>query len=200
MTLKITSIFIVLTLLACTGKTKNKISEQDKIIDSKLNAELNFNDYKVSKGQIGEIKLGLKISSLMNTLSNFTSKQLEAHDFGFDGGGNAFLYSYKNEPVFALVPAYETDSIIAIIGLHKNLLFKSGVQVGMSVKEILKFYPNCEVDLNLMTDWEEIYDDKNDFILVFKTDEENRIGKYIEIDESSKPVNLKPKMTWITII
>lgn len=200
MTFKILLIFIVLSLLACSGKIKDEISETDKIIDVKSMKELNFSDYKVYKGQIGGIKIGMKISSLKDTLSKFSKQQVGAYDFGFDGGGDAFLYSYNNEPVFALVPAHETDSIIAIIGLHKNLIFKSGFQIGMTVKEILKFQPNCTINLNLMSDWEEIHDDKNDFILVFLTDETNRIGKYKAINESSKPINLNPKLTWITIL
>jgi hypothetical protein len=196
MTLKITSIFLVLTIIACSGKTQNKISNGNQSTDSKLN----YKNFIVTKGKIGEIKLGMKISSIQNTLSKFSMKELEAYDFGFDGGGKAMMYVYNEEPIFALVPAYETDSIIAIIGLHKNLIFDSEVHVGMTVKEILKYYPNSKVELNLMTGWEEIYDEKNDFVLVFKTDENNQIGKYEVIDESSKPINLKPTLTWITII
>jgi hypothetical protein len=196
--LKRTSLFLLLTLVACSEK--NSRSETAKTTETIETDVLNFKEYKVSKGQIGEIKIGKRISELTTALSTFTSKEIDAYDFGFDGGGKAIVYSYKNEAVFALVPAYETDYIIALIALHKNLVFKSGIQVGMSVDQVLKHYPNAEFELNLMSDWEEIADAKNAFILVFKTDEEHRIGTYTKIGEPSKPFNLKPKMAWVTLL
>lgn len=51
-----------------------------------------------------------------------------------------------------------------------------------------------------MISWEEIYDSKNNFILVFKTVENNQIGKYKDFDTPSKPINLKPKLNWITML
>ena len=109
-------------------------------------------------------------------------------------------YLFDKEQLFALVTALETDSIIAIIGLHKKLFFNSGIHVGMSVKEIVSLYHKCVVEQNLMMYWEEIYDDKNNFTFVFKTDDTNRIGNYIEFDVQTKPINLSPLVNWITII
>jgi hypothetical protein len=195
---KLTSLLFLLTLFGCSER--NQLSERAEAIGTTETDTLNFEEFTISKGQIGEIKIGMKLSELATALSTFNSKEIDAYDFGFDGGGKAIVYSYKNEAVFALVPAYQTDSIISIIGLHKNLVFKSGIQVGMSVDQVLRHYPNAEVELNLMTDWEEIADAKNAYILVFKTDEKSRIGKYPEIGEPSKPFNLKPKMEWVTIL
>ena len=198
MPLKFTSILLFLIMASCSTKSKNL--HENKTTNSKLNSELNFENFIVTKGKLGDIKVGMKISTIQNLLSKFEVKELEAYEFGFDGGGIAKMYVYKEEPIFALIPAYETDSIIAIIGLHETLIFESKVKVGLTVKEVLNYYPNCTIEQNLMMGWEEIYDSKNDFILVFKTVENNQIGKYKDFDTPSKPINLKPKLNWITIL
>lgn len=204
MTYKMTIVLLLFSVVACTTNSKQQLSDEDQndvfeVADTITQDELDFAAYTMEKGRLGEIKVGTKIASLQGTLNQFEVQQIEAYDFGFDGGGEAFLYSYQNEPVFALIPAYETDSIIAIIGLHQKLQTSSGIHVNMSVKEIMKVYPHCKVDLNFMTDWEEIYDRQNDFLFVFVTDEKNRIGKYTEIGKLSKPLNLHPTLSWITL-
>jgi hypothetical protein len=195
---EISSILLFLIMASCALKSKN--SSDKKPTPFKFSTELNFEDFIVTKGKLGDIKVGMKISTIQNLLSKFEERELEAYDFGFDGGGIAKMYFYQKEPIFALVPAYETDLIIAIVGLHENLIFKSKVRIGMTVKKVLNHYPNGIIEKNLMMGWEEIYDLENDFILVFKTDENNQIGKYKDFDTPSKPINLKPKLTWITIL
>ena len=172
---KIASLTFIILLFACSEKSK---IPQEVESETKQKKSFRFEDFSVSKGRLGNIQLGMKISSLKNQLSFFDSKKVDAIYFGFDGGGKANIYLFDKEPLFALVTALETDSIIAIIGLHKKLFFNSGIHVGMSVKETVSLYPKCIVEQNLMMNWEEIYDEKNNFIFVFKTDVTNRIGNY----------------------
>ena len=162
--------------------------------------EFSLNDFLVKKGSVGKIKIGDRISDHSESLKKLQIKSIEAIDFGFDGGGEAYLYSYNNEAVFGIVPAYHTDSIIGLIVLHPKLKTNSNISVGMTVKELMKLQPEAKVQLNLMNDWEEINDNGTSCFYVFKTDESNRIGDYSTIDEEVQPtLHLSTKITWIQI-
>ena len=158
-----------------------------------------FLDYPISKGRAGNIKVGTSIRDYEKQLKSLKKRETDAYQFGYDGGGVAQVYFYKDEPVFALIPALETDSILAIIVMNENFQTVSSVRVGMKVQEVSSLYPNVKVQINELMEWEEIYDQKNDFQLVFKTTDEDRIGVYAEYKEGSAPINLTPKLEWIMI-
>ncbi len=193
--MKILTFFIVIaTLVSCNSSKKSKQSVE-------LKSEFSFEDYDIAKGRLGKIKLGTTIQSNTSVIHQMTVKQTPAYMFGFDGGGMAYLYSYKNEPVFALIPAYETDSIIAIAAIHEKLTNSKVIHPKMTVAEIKKIYTNTKIGLNLMMDWEEIEVERGDFTFVFMTESPTRIGIYSDLEESeSVPMNyLKTKSDWITI-
>jgi hypothetical protein len=53
------------------------------------------------------------------------------------------MYLMRNETVFNLIPSFDKDSIIAIIGLLKKFPIIKGVQIGKTVKDILQYYPKA---------------------------------------------------------
>lgn len=57
----------------------------------------------MSKGQLGEIKIGMNIREAEKLIANLTKSETEAYDSGFDGVGNASVYSLGNEPILALI-------------------------------------------------------------------------------------------------
>lgn len=168
-------------------------------LEAEKKTAFSFLDYPISKGRVGNIKVGTAINSYEKQLKSLKKRETDAYQFGYDGGGVAQVYFYKDEAVFALIPKIETDSIIAVIIMNENFQTVSRVRVGMKVQEVTSLYPNTKVQLNELMGWEEVYDHNNDFILVFKTSDENRIGVYAKYREGSTPINLTPKLEWITI-
>lgn len=166
-----------------------------KVIPKKVN----FNEYVVSKGKLGSIELSMTISECNKALTPFTRVVRDAYDFGFDGGGISYVYSYEDQPVFALIPAYETDSIIAIAVLSDRIPFENKSYVGISVKELLEQNPKQQVYINLMMNWEELLLEKEQLVYIFNTSETNRIGKYAEIGEPGEAIFLSPKTDWVLL-
>jgi hypothetical protein len=199
------ALLVLLTLqVSCKSDTEN----QTEILNSKTEEFLpqknksgifNFEEFEISKGKIGDIKVGMNINDAEKKLNLLTKKEAEAYDFGFDGGGKAYIYSLKNEPVLAIVPKRDSEEILVIIALNKNLKTSNGLNPKSKVEEIQQKYPNIEINQDLMMDWEEMYDEKNDWIFIFKTDENNRIGEYKEIEMPTEPKRKETKMDWITI-
>lgn len=168
-------------------------------LEAEKKTAFSFLDYPISKGRVGNIKLGTAISSYDQQLNSLKKRETEAYQFGYDGGGVAQVYFYKDEAVFVLIPALETDSIIAIIVMNENFQTISRVRAGMKAQEVSSLYPRAKIQLNELMDWEEMYDLENDFTLVFKTTNNDRIGVYAEDEQETSPVNLAPKLEWITI-
>ncbi len=148
---------------------------------------------------MGEIKIGMNIKEAEKLIANLTKSETEAYDFGFDGGGNASIYSLGNEPILALVPKRDSKEILAIIAISQTLKTNNGLNPISSVKEIIEKYPTMKIDHNLMMNWESMFDYVNNWKFVFNTDENKRIGEYKENDVQSKPKAVDTKMDWIAI-
>ena len=204
MKLKLTLIILTILQLSCKNDTEKQIKPSNigtQKVESqkKITIGFDFEAFKISKGQIGEIKVGMNIYDAEKKLNGLTKKEAEAYDFGFDGGGKAYIYLLENEPVLALVPKMDSEEILVIIALSKNLKTNNGLNPKSKVKEVQQKYPNIEINQDLMMNWEDIYDENNDWIFVFMTDENNRIGDYKEIEMPTKPKRTETKMDWITI-
>lgn len=205
MKLKLTLTILTILQFSCINDTKKQIKplniENQKVeLQKKKTIGFDFEAFKISKGQIGEIKVGMNIYDAEKKLNGLTKKEAEAYDFGFDGGGKAYIYLLENEPVLALVPKMDSEEILVIIALSKNLKTINGLNPKSKVKEVQQKYPNIEINQDLMMNWEEIYDENNDWIFVFMTDENNRVGDYKEIELPTKPKRTETKMNWITIM
>lgn len=204
MRLKLTLLILIILQLSCKNNTEKQMETSDNRIqkiesEKKKTKQFDFKKFEISKGQIGEIKVGMNIYDAEKTLNELTKKEVEAHDFGFDGGGKAYIYSLENEPILGLIPKRYSEEIVVIIALSKNLKTNNGLTPKSKVAKIQEKYPNIEINQDLMMSWEFMYDKKNNWDFVFMTDENNRIGEYTELEVPTKPKRTETKMDWITI-
>ena len=204
MKIKLTLVILIILQLSCKNDTDKQIKPSNSGIQKVENQKkrtkgFDFEAYKISKGKIGEIEVGMNINDAEKKLNGLNKKEAEAYDFGFDGGGKAYIYLLENEPVLALVPKMDSEEILAIIALSKNLKTVNGLNPKSTVTEIQEKYPNIEINQDLMMSWEFMSDEKNEWEFVFMTDENERIGKYKVIETPTKPIRTETKMDWITI-
>ncbi len=204
MKIKLTLVILIILQLSCKNDTEKQIKPSNsgthKVESQKKKTkEFDFEALKISKGQIGEIKVGMNIYDAEKKLNELTKKEAEAYDFGYDGGGKAYIYSLENEPILALVPKRDSEEILVIIALSKNLKTNNGLNPKSKVTEIQEKYPNIEINQDLMMSWEFMSEKKNNWDFVFMTEENNRIGEYKEIEVPTKPKRTDTKMDWITI-
>lgn len=179
------------------GKLEKKINKTET--QKKKTKIFEFEKFKITKGKIGNIKIGMNIIDAEKEIFELTKKQAEAFDFGFDGGGKAYIYSFKNEPILALIPKRDSKEIFAIIALNKNLKTENGLNPKSKISEIQNKYPSIKINQDLMMDWEYIFDKKNNWDFVFMTNGKNRIGEYQKSEMPAKPKKAESKMDWITI-
>ena len=204
MKIKITLILLIILQLSCKNDTEKQIKPSNignqKVESQKKKTKgFDFEAFKISKGQIGDIKVGMNIYDAEKKLNGLAKKEAEAYDFGFDGGGKAYIYLLENEPVLALVPKRDSEEILVIIALSKNLKTNNGLNPKSKVTEIQEKHPNIEINQDLMMSWEFMSEEKNNWDFVFMTDDNNRIGEYKEIEVPTKPKRTEAKMDWITI-
>lgn len=192
-----------LILFGCnsTTKTENNKTETELTIEKKSeqSVDFDFDKFKILKGQLGEIKIGMTITEAEMKFSGLTRKTDEATNFGFGGGSPAYLYYSGDELLFGLIPKLETDTLLFIIAAHKNFQTANGLNPNSTVEELLKKYPDLTVQQDLMNSWEFFQDLKNGWDFIFMTDEQTEIGEYPELEVPSKPKRLTTKTDWITI-
>ncbi|WPO77050.1 hypothetical protein [Flavobacterium sp. KACC 22761] len=204
MTKKLLFIILILFQFSCKDKAEKQAETwnkriQEAKISTKAIPKFDFEKFQISNGKVGEIKIGMTISDAEKLLKSLTKKEETAYDFGYDGGGKAFLYSLKNEPVIALVPKRDSEEILAIIALSKNLKTENGLNPKSTVAEIQEKYPDIKVYIDLIMDWEFMTDKKSNLEFDFFTKESNRIGEYTDLEIPVKPVRTTIKADWITI-
>lgn len=204
MKIKLTLLILITLQFSCKNKTEKQIETSNNRIqkiesEKKKTNQFDFKKFEISKGQIGKIKIGMNIYDAEKILNELTKKEVEAHDFGFDGGGKAYIYSLENEPILGLIPKRDSEEIVVIIALSEKLKTNNGLTPNSKVSEIQEKYPNIDINQDLMMSWEFMLDKKNNWDFVFMTDENNRIGEYTELEVPTKPKRTETKMDWITI-
>ncbi|WP_269236830.1 hypothetical protein [Flavobacterium flavigenum] len=204
MKIKFTFLILIILQLSCKNNTdkqedtwNNRIQEFES--QKEKTKKFDFEEFEILKGQVGDIKIGMNIKDAEEKLNELTKKEAEAYDFGFDGGGKAYIYSLENEPILALIPKRDSEEILVIIALSKNLKTNNDLNPKSKVTEIQAKYPNIEINQDLMMGWEFMSDKKNNWDFVFMTEENSRIGEYKEIEVPTKPKRTETKMDWITV-
>lgn len=185
---KVTLLLLVLLSVAITGA-----------IPTQAKSNFNFNKFKIEKGQLGSIKIGMTIQEAEKHLAGFRKEVNEAVVFGFGGGSPAYLYYWKDEIVLGLIPKLDTDTLLFIIAAHPKLRTKSGLNPKSSVSQLLQQYPGLMISQDLMNEWEIFQDGKNGWDFIFMTDKQTAIGEYGEFDRPVRPKRTDTKADWITI-
>ncbi|MFD1603036.1 hypothetical protein ACFSJW_06950 [Flavobacterium artemisiae] len=116
MKIKFYSLIVLFMLFACQNKTEQKIVEksnkaqetapQKAIALNEKTAEFDFEKFRIEKAKVGPIKIGMTIHEAENFLKNLNKSEAEAYDFGFDGGGKAYLYSFEVNSFSHLFPKW----------------------------------------------------------------------------------------------
>jgi hypothetical protein len=199
----ILTLFIGLLLFGCNSTTKTENNENQTDLTTEKETEqtfqFDFDKFKILKGQLGEIKIGMTIAEAEMQFSGLTKKTDEATNFGFGGGSPAYLYYSGDELIFGLIPKLDTDTVLFIIAANKKLQTTNGLNPKATVSELIQKYPDLTVEQDLMNSWEFYQDKTNGWDFIFMTDEKTQIGEYPELEVPSKPKRLTTKTDWITI-
>jgi hypothetical protein len=203
---KLIYIIILIIICSCNQSTdkKENIDQTEKIQSDPSTDELSniitfdYNKFEIKKGNLGEIKIGMTISEAEQKFEGLRKEIGEATSFGFGGGSPAYLYYDKDDLLFGLISALDTNTILFIIVASPKFKTTNGLNPNSKVKEISKQYPKAKVYQNLMNSWEEISDTINNWNFIFMTDEKT-VGEYHKLENPSELKNMNIKADWITI-
>lgn len=208
MNLKVIILFFSLSLFSCKEETKIQKEETIETIEIVENSEtalrkpekgFRFDDFRIEKGHVGPIKIGMPLQEAEKHLKSLSRKRCDPFDFGYDGGGDAFIYYLKDKPIMALVPEQQTNLLLAVVAIHKDLRTINGLHPNASIKEIEAIYPDIPLYQNLMMDWEFLHEEKNDWEFVFMKGSDHQIGVYENIEAPGKVKDSSVKADWVTI-
>ncbi|WP_298538047.1 hypothetical protein [uncultured Algibacter sp.] len=180
-----------------TGQPTQTQSESTKDKLSNV-SPFDYQEFKIKKGQLGEIKIGMTISEAELKFNGLKKEVGQATSFGYGGGSPAYLYYDKENVAFVLLPALNTDAILFIIASSPKLIATNGLNPNSTAKNISEKYPNIKVNQDLMNGWEYISDTTNNWDFVFMTDEKT-VGEYPELEVPSGLKNIEIKADWIVI-
>ncbi len=166
---------------------------------NKPNNTFAYHTFPITKSALGPIKVGSRIAHNSHHLNGLDSTGVDAFLYHYDGGGLAYDYSYKGKRLFALMPAIDTDSIIAIIVFDHNFKDNKGITARSSAKDILQHYPNISIYQDLLAGGEFIMDELNNRDFIFETKNDSLIAEYRDIDAAGKLKKLNTKSDWMTI-
>lgn len=199
------STFLAVLLLQCQSHVKSEIDPTSKVIDT-LNPSIitdsivfDFDQFKIQKNQLGEIKIGMTISEAEMHFNGLEKKTVDPFCFGFDGGGLAYLYSVNSDPVFGLIPKRDNDTVLCIIAVHEKLRTTNGLNPTEFVRELLKEYPQMMIELDIMNMWNFFEDETNEWRFVFDQVQNEDIDYGTDLETPKKPTDLSMQSNWITI-
>lgn len=199
----ILTFLIGLFLFGCNSTTNTESNHTEAISTNEKKSEqsvnFDFDNFKIRKGQLGDIKIGMTISEAEMQFSGLTKKTDKATNFGFGGGSPAYLYYSGDELLFGLIPKLETDTLLFIIAANKKLQTTNGLNPNSTIEDLLEKYPDLTVNQDLMSGGEFFQDKTNNWDFVFKTNEQTEIGEYPELELPSRPKRLTTKTDWIVI-
>jgi|GEM_PF-2284318 len=148
-------VFFLLLVASC-GIFKKKKASDDKHTKKHEPVEKTdavIDEIIATNGGLGNLLIKDELDDgKLNSNINLIKSKVDASFFGFDGGGKARLYSYKNEPVFAILKK-ENQKIKAIIAIHPDIKTNKSISVQSSLKKIKATYPDGKLIDDQMNKW-----------------------------------------------
>lgn len=160
----------------------------------------------------GKIGLGMvlrDVTDIYNTSYGIELKKVPQFVYGYDSEKNGFELWVSDKPLYFIIapdPFSEIRRIEHLTVLSPEISVH-GLHTDMTIKNVLDKYPNAELKIDLVNDWEYIYLRNLNLRLEFKTNKDNRIAQY-KLNEknenedfiATKILNENRKIDFITIV
>lgn len=109
----------------------------------------------------------------------------------------AYLLKNDIDSLAVLFLDTEENYIQKIVVLSKSISFNK-INSGLTIKEVLKYYPDAKLHTDLLSEYEYLYLQDLNIKIVFNTTEKNRIGKY-QGEKMTKLLRPSAKIDYIEI-
>jgi len=158
--------------LDCFESSEYRI-EKDRFIKSKYYSRSNKRLFDVNC--IDKVCKGMLITDFKKAYKNASFKQSPLYVYGFDSDELGYEVWIDNEIHFFLV--VREALVVGVVVLSPKYSM-NGINTTTTVSTIFEKYPKAKMYVDLMTNWEYVYLKEAGITLIFKTEENNRIGIY----------------------
>ncbi len=163
----------VLFLASCGHDPDKATDNAQKISKTKNNL--------ITATSIDMAFIGMEINDLKKAYNNYQFLDTPAYYFGIDGEERDLVIA-KNDVPQLFIWTSSDQKVNGLYSLTSSFHTDNNLRVGMTIKEVKKIYPDCEISVDVMDDnLEYIYIADQGVQLCFMTNE-NRIGIYKETD------------------
>lgn len=159
---------------------------------------------------VGDIALGMVLRDVAGIYNyGIELKEVSQFTYGYDSEETGYELWISNKPLYFLIVPNRYSEIrrIEYLTILSPEISVHGLNTDMTVKNVLKKYPDAKLNIDLINDWEYIYIKNLNLRLEFKTNKDNRIAQYKlnEKDKSgdfvaTKLLNENQKIDFITIV
>jgi len=178
--------------LYCIESAEYKI-ENDSLKKTKYYSETRKSFYPIICNEEYDICTGTNINILNKKFSNEMFNEVSVYEYGYDLE-TIGKELYINNELQLLVIVNDNDIVSGIYFFSPRYKFDK-ISTETKVSEIINKYPNSEMHIDLISDWEYIFIKELNVQFVFKTNSSNRIGIYAtDFEEGTRKVK-RPYVT-----
>lgn len=154
--------------------------------------------WAIKKHQFGPIKIGMDLKQANSLIKGYEKSLCDVSCYGYDGGGEAQVYSKNGQESFAIIPSY-TNQIIAIAIKDSSFVTTNGLRPNASIRLLNRKYNPLTIYKDEAIGFEYVEDHLNHWQFVFETNEQNEIGRYTEVGLGSAPRITNQKADYLLI-
>ena len=151
---KILCLLSVILITSCgIFKKKNEAKNEKAKVEKEPSGRSFVKNINVEAKKLDKLTIGKTLGELdLKKWQKFDKTQVDASFFGFDGGGRVSLYSFKNQPIAAILKR-ESQKINTIIAIHPDIKTKENISVRSSLNKIKATYPDGKLKDDQMNKW-----------------------------------------------
>jgi len=147
---------------------------------------------------IGPIAIGMTLEDLRSVYPNINFAEKPNPYLTCAAGDSSGFEVWNGTELLGFVTnSLSFEKVNGFVAISPKFSFGK-INTNTTAEEVLKLYPKCNVRLDLVTEWEHIYIQELGIELVFKTDENNRMGVY-ENEDFVKIKNKKAQADFIVV-
>jgi hypothetical protein len=183
---------LVITLNSWELKGEEEYKETNNPGNSSIDDQINGhkpieNEFLITRYSVGKAELGMQISNLYEAFSGYSFSDVSLWEYGIHSDRTGILISKENEPLLFIWNKQDEDKIHGIFILSDKYHTKNNIKVGASIEAILKEYPDFALQIDCLDgDGEYFFIQDLKAMLIFKTNEDTRVGVYNAEDCSVK--------------
>lgn len=146
------------------------------------------------------VKVGSKISKIQSSLNGYQFKEESLFNYGVDSESTGISILLDKQKLIFIWSKQNSDKIHEIIVLSPDVAIDGNISVGPTIEELLRFYPDSEIQLDALNQESEFAIPKDSFFYAeFNEPAKQKVAEFNEDYSIRKIRNLQAEIDRIRI-